>query len=57
MYQAFEFGKEKDDIVDYVLSPFAEEDSSLLNEVMDKAVHTIEAALKENNKRNNPTEE
>jgi len=49
--------EQKDDIVDYVLSPFAEEDSSLLNEVMDKAVHTIEAALKENNKRNNPTEE
>ena len=49
--------EERDDIVDYVLSPFAEEDSSLLNEVMDKAVHTIEAALKENNKRNNPTEE
>ena len=49
--------EERDDIVDYVLSPFSEEDSSLLNEVMDKAVHTIEAALKENNKRNNPTEE
>ena len=49
--------EERDDIVDYVLSPFAEEESSLLNEVMDKAVHTVEAALKENNKRNNPTEE
>jgi len=49
--------EERDEIVDYVLSPFTKEESSLLNEVMDKAVHTIEAALKENNKRNNPTEE
>jgi len=46
-----------EDIVDYVLSPFDEQESGLLNEVMDKAVHTIEAALKELNKRNNPTEE
>jgi len=48
----------REDIVDYVLSTFSEEESGLLNEVMDKAVHTIEAALKElNKKRNNPTEE
>ena len=48
----------REDIVDYVLSPFSEEESGLLNEVMDKAVHTVEAALKElNKKRNNPTEE
>ena len=45
------------EIVDYVLSPFSEQESGLLNEVMDKAVQTIEAALKELNKRNNPTEE
>ena len=47
----------KEDIVDYVLSPFAEKESGLLTEVMDKAVHTIEVALKELNKRNNPTED
>ena len=47
----------REDIVDYVLSPFSEQESGLLNEVMGKAVQTIEAALKERNKRNNPTEE
>ena len=48
----------REEIVDYVLSPFSEEESGLLNEVMGKAVHRIEAALKELNKqRNNPTEE
>ena len=47
----------REDIVDYVLSPFSEQESGLLNEVMDKAVRIIEAALKELNKRNNPTEE
>ncbi len=47
----------KEDIVDYVLSPFGEQESGLLNEVLDRAVHTIEAALKELNKRNNPTED
>ena len=49
--------EDREDIVDYVLSPFTEEESSLLNDVMNKAVHTIEAALKELNKRNNTTEE
>ena len=49
--------EDREDIVDYVLSPFNEEESSLLNDVMNKAVHTIEAALKELNKRNNTTEE
>ena len=48
----------REDIVDYVLSPFSEEESGLLDEVIDTAVHTIEAALKGfNKKRNNPTEE
>ena len=47
----------REEIVDYVLSSFSEQESGLLNEVMDKAVQTIEAALKELNKRNNPTEE
>ena len=49
--------EDREDIIDYVLSPFTEEESSLLNDVMNKAVHTIEAALKELNKRNNTTEE
>ena len=49
--------EDREDIVDYVLSPFTEEESGLLNDVMNKAVQTIEAALKELNKRNNPTEE
>jgi len=43
--------EDKDDIVDYVLSPFDEQDSGLLNEVMEQAVQTVEAALKEINKR------
>ena len=42
--------EDKDDIVDYVLSPFDDEDSGLLNEVMEQAVQTVEAALKELNK-------
>ena len=49
--------EDREDIVDYVLSPFSKEDSGLLNDVMNKAVQTIEAALEEINKRNNPTEE
>jgi PTH1 family peptidyl-tRNA hydrolase len=42
--------EDRDDIVDYVLSPFDEDDSGLLNEVMEQAVQTVEAALKELNK-------
>jgi len=42
--------EDKDDIVDYVLSPFDKEDSGLLNEAMEQAVQTVEAALKELNK-------
>ena len=49
--------EDREDIVDYVLSPFSKDESGLLNDVMNKAVLTIEAALKELNKRNNPTEE
>ena len=49
--------EDREDIVDYVLSPFPEEESGQLNEVMNQAVLTIEATLKEINKRNNPTEE
>ena len=49
--------EDREDIVDYVLSSFTEEESWLLNKVMNKAVQTIEAALKELNKQNNTTEE
>jgi PTH1 family peptidyl-tRNA hydrolase len=49
--------EDREDIVDYVLSPFTEEESGLLNDVMNKAVQTIEAALTELNKQNNPTED
>ena len=49
--------EDREDIVDYVLSPFTEEESGLLNNVINKAVQTIEAALKELNKQNNTTEE
>ena len=49
--------EDREDIVDYVLSPFTEEESGLLNNVMNKAVQTIEAALKELNQQNNTTEE
>ena len=49
--------EDREDIVDYVLSPFTEEESGLLNNAMNKAVQTIEAALKELNKQNNTTEE
>ncbi len=41
--------EDKDDIVDYVLSPFGAEDSGLLNEVIEQAVQTVEVALKEIN--------
>ena len=47
----------REDIVDYVLSPFTEVESGLLNDVMNKAVETIVSALKELDKRSNPTEE
>ena len=49
--------EDKDDIVDYVLSPFDEEDSGLLNKVMEQAVQTVEMALKELNKRSKSTED
>ena len=49
--------EDREDIVDYVLSPFTEEESGLLDNVMNNAVQTIEASLKEINKQNNTTEE
>ena len=41
--------EDKEDIVDYVLSPFSEEDSGKLNEILEQAVQMVEAALKELN--------
>jgi PTH1 family peptidyl-tRNA hydrolase len=49
--------EDKDDIVDYVLSPFAEEDSGLINETIEQAMRTVEAALQELNKRSKSTED
>jgi len=40
----------KEDIVDYVLSPFNEEDSGQLIEIIEEAVRAVEAVLKELNK-------
>jgi peptidyl-tRNA hydrolase, PTH1 family len=41
--------EDKDDIVDYVLSPFDKEDSGLINETIEQAVQTVEAVLEELN--------
>ena len=49
--------EDKDDIVDYVLSPFGQEDSGLINETMEQAVLTLEAALEELYKRSKSTED
>ena len=49
--------EDKDDIVDYVLSPFDQEDSGLINETMEQAVRALEAALEELYKRSKSTED
>jgi len=43
------------DIVDYVLTPFPEAETQLLNEVIEKVVIKVEETLIEMNKRNNKT--
>jgi len=48
---------DSDDIVDYVLTPFTEEENKLLDEVVEGAVLRVEEMLVEMNKRNNQTEE
>lgn len=45
------------DIVDYVLTSFNEEETQLLNEVIEEAIIKVEETLMEMNKRNNKTEE
>ncbi|SVB78789.1 uncharacterized protein METZ01_LOCUS231643 [marine metagenome] len=49
--------KRKDDIVDYVLSPFEEDERDTLNEVIEQALRMVEMTLVELNKRTNLTEE
>ena len=49
--------EEAEDIVDYVLTPFKEEELQLLNEVVGNAVLRIKETLVEMNKRNHLTEE
>ena len=44
-------------IVDYVLTPFMEAESQLLNEVVEEAAHRVKEMLVEMNKRNHQTEE
>jgi len=48
---------DSEDIIDYVLTRFTEEEAEFLNEVVEKAVLKVEAALVEMNKRNHQTEE
>ena len=47
----------REDIVDYVLSSFEEEEMESLNEVIENAVRLIEATLMELNKRTHLTED
>lgn len=48
---------EPEDIVDYVLTPFAEEESQLLDEVVEEVSIRVKETLVEMNKRNHQTEE
>ena len=45
------------DIVDYVLSPFAEDEMETLNEVIELAISRVESTLVELKKRKNETED
>jgi len=49
--------EEGGEVVDYVLSPFIDEELPQLNEVLEEAVRRIEDTLKEFNKKSYPTEE
>ena len=49
--------EDQDDIVDYVLSPFLDEEMGTLNEVIEQAVRMVEATLIELSEKNNQTEE
>lgn len=45
------------EVVDYVLSPFTDEEISQVNEILEDVVRGIEDTLKELNKKSNQTEE
>ena len=49
--------EDREDIVDYVLSPFAEDEMEILNEVIELAISRVESTLVEINKQKNETEE
>ncbi|UCD11321.1 MAG: aminoacyl-tRNA hydrolase [Nitrospinaceae bacterium] len=49
--------EEREDIVDYVLSPFEDAEMDALSEVIDQAVRMVEATLKELNNPINKTED
>lgn len=48
--------EDRSDVVDYVLSPFADEEISQVNEILEEAVNEIEKTLKELNKKSQQTE-
>lgn len=47
----------REEIVDYVLSAFDEEENEILNEAIEKAINRVESTLVELNKKTNQTEE
>ncbi len=49
--------EDRDDIVDYVLSPFLEDEWPLVNEIIEKAVERIETTLIELNHKKTQSEE
>ena len=49
--------EDREDVVDYVLSPFSDEEIPQVNETLEAAVRGIEETLKELNKQSQQTEE
>ena len=49
--------EDREDVVDYVLSPFTDEEIPRVNEILEEAVRGIEETLKELNKKSQQTEE
>lgn len=49
--------EDRGDVVDYVLSPFADEEIPQVNEILEEAVSEIEQTLKELNQKSQKTEE
>jgi peptidyl-tRNA hydrolase len=48
--------EDRSDVVDYVLSPFTDEEIPQVNEILEEAVSEIEKTLKELNKKFQQTE-